>query len=470
MEEILAVSEKYSNYTLIVPENVQKGRTIDAYQKVALSYILSPYFLWVVLILIMNGKNWKRLIMILLIVHWIFRSTGDLLNKTMDISPGFNAQNMYTGCAVANIFWCIGEIIGDWYPLLRTKAIVNNKKKVRIVYFTCIIYNLTKVGSIIFYFLEMPILLYSSDPNVWNEYNLRWWSIVASMQSASFLYDLSVIICLKQNLFNQLKYYRSSIKNTFVERFKRISEFRILISMAVTVIFLPVILIFIFFLFRSFKIKEYTVLDTDAIENIRRIIANINYTLSYIDQILLKCYVDHRNKTEYKTNFNSGSSSKTKTSDNKTYRELQNPTYTFNKVLFKTSSNFDSFPRGSSLENVSRSNSNTYFDDLSRMNSVSENIYRSNSNTNKEPVSRMINTNDYEKPSMMNNNNRPINDKKITEFNNNFIDNELLLPINTNTDVFREYDNEYQNDSIIYPKIHSNRHPSDFKIYDYYLY
>ncbi|OUM70537.1 hypothetical protein PIROE2DRAFT_1422 [Piromyces sp. E2] len=445
MERSIELSEKYGDFSVVVPDDIQRGRTTDAWQRVFNSYIKSPFFLWVVLILLMNRKNWKRPIMLLLIVHWLFRSTGDMLNKSMDISPGFTPKNMYVGAAIANVFWCVGEIIGDWYPLLRTKAIVNNKNKVRVVFVTCGIYNFTKIVEIAFYFIEVPLLLYSKDPNVYTEYNLRWWTVVAAIQTASFMYDLSVILCLKHNLFNQLKYYKSSVKNTFVERFKRISEFRILLSMSVTLMFLPLILVFIFFIFRSIKNNDSTPLATDNIELMRRAIIDINFNLIYIDQILLRCYVD--NDKARKT---MNSSSNTKISENKTYRELSS----FNNNYTATMSTTNT------MNDLSKSNSNTYVSNLSKDNS---------SNSYFESLSKMNNNNYNEASSGMNHNIinieslPPTHTNKYNNYYKPIINNKT---INANYEPF-SYNSNNQNDKTVYARNHG-RNPSDIKMYDYY--
>ncbi|OUM70539.1 hypothetical protein PIROE2DRAFT_1424 [Piromyces sp. E2] len=425
MEEILRVSERNSNYTLIVPENVQKGRIRDAYQKVILSYFQSPFFLWVVFIVFMNKKNWKRPIMMLLIIHWLFRSTGDLLNKVMDISPGFSVTKMYIGTAFANVFWSLGEIIGDWYPLLRTKAIVNNKKKIKIVFITCGIYNITKICSIGFYFVEIPILLNSKNPNTWNEYNLRWWSVVAAIQ--------------------------------------------------------------------SFKNKESITLNTNGIENIRRIIININFTLSYIDQILLRFYVDHRNKSGKRINFNS--SSKSIILNNKYYKELQNPNFpsSNNQTLFNLTSNIKShsLSRINSTENILKSdnnNNNTYFHSLSRINNndkisdLNNNSYiesRSgeSSNTYFEAlikINKENNINNYEiVPEMirsnMNNVDELIHNNMNTDklIHNSINKDELSSVYNTESSI--ETINNNQNNTIVYSS-HHRGHSSDVNIFDYYNY
>ncbi|ORX47647.1 hypothetical protein BCR36DRAFT_355730 [Piromyces finnis] len=279
---------------------------INSYQLMPVSYIKSLFFAWTFLVIIMNRNNWKRPVLILLIVHWIFRSTGDCLNQFMYLlikDPTFkinklNEKAYMIGTALANVFWSTGEIIGDWYPLVRTKAIINNKKKIRFIYVTCLLYNMTKVCSILFYFIAIPRQVNLPDPADDKLYTLQWWIIVALIQIASFIYDLSIIICLKQNLFSQLNFFKER-NNSFIERFKRISEFRIFISMFVTILYLPIlitiIIVYVNLLYSNEKIGINEI-DYFSVDQIRRALIDVNFVLMYIDQVLLICYVGRRSK------------------------------------------------------------------------------------------------------------------------------------------------------------------------------
>jgi len=300
------------------------------YQEILFSYIKSPYFLFVIVNFIMNKRSWRKPILMLLTVHWIFRSTGDLLNKTMYLSNNYypitkeSAHIWYRGTAIANIFWSGGEIIGDWYPLLRTRAIINNRRKIRVVFLTCFLYNMAKVCSVTHYFIEIPRQI--ENPNM-TEYSVRWYYVVAAIQVTSFIYDLSVIVCLRQNLFDQLKFYKSE-KNTFIERFKKISELRIIISMISSLCFLPIILTLIYFYFKTKTFDVY--INT---ENIRRRLIEINFNMIYIDQILLLSYVGRkptiRKKQKQKKHFKK----------NKKQALLSYPSFSHSELLSSKDSN-----------------------------------------------------------------------------------------------------------------------------------
>jgi len=300
----------------------------DVLQQMFMAYIESPFFFWVVLVLLMNSKNWKRPIMLILILHWFLRSTGDLINyymniETIDMFP----NRVYVGIGWATVFWMAGEMIGDWYLYVRTKALINDKGKLRFSLYTCIVYNFIKVFSIYNFFYEHNrdvkamqemIKMIQEHPELAatagqqqqqnTTYGLRWWYIVAGIQTASFLYDLSVIICLRKNLFKRLQDSTFG-KGSFVDKFIRVSEYRIILSMIATVIFLPILLVYIVFLIVYSKQNQ---MNDETMDSVRQAVLNINFTLMYIDQILLKCYV---NREKSKT-YNNLSSSKNKSSSN----------------------------------------------------------------------------------------------------------------------------------------------------------
>ncbi|ORX47641.1 hypothetical protein BCR36DRAFT_295243 [Piromyces finnis] len=297
-------------YLLILSEhsNGQKLK-VDGYQYVINSYICNSYFPWVCLIILLNFINWKRPIILILILHWFFRSTGDLLRNTMELRPmddnmywPYSQKNWYISNAVAHIFWLLGEIIGDWYPLIRTKAVTLNKEKLKFVYTTCILHNLVKVIGMYCYFMKFPIDLRHMDENGnllhgITQYSIAWWSTVSLMQISSLLYDLSVISALKTCLFNKIEEYKTFIKNTFLDKFKQISEFRIFFSMIFSIAFLPFVITFVIYLLSEFKKNntlQYASSDT-SIEQLRQVVLNFNYTLMYIDQALLLYFIRKTN-------------------------------------------------------------------------------------------------------------------------------------------------------------------------------
>ncbi|ORX76182.1 hypothetical protein BCR32DRAFT_271423 [Anaeromyces robustus] len=217
----------------------------------------------------------------------------------------YTKSNWYGLLATSNVFYLLGEMLGDWYPLLRTKAVTTNSKKIRIVTFMCILYNIVKLYGIICYYLDYPINLTQYDEknveiNGTIKFKIRWWGMVATLQIVSFMYDLSVIYALKTDLFNKLAECNNYCQNNFINKFKQISELRIIISMTASLLFLPFIIIFVISLF-----KEYTIGKNPAktnievqIEQLRQTVLSVNYTFMYIDQIFLRCYVEQKDKED----------------------------------------------------------------------------------------------------------------------------------------------------------------------------
>jgi len=290
-------------------------RICDAFQTTLTVYINNLYFPWVFIVLILNRKNIKRPVILILILYWFFQSTGNLLQSYLNFTDikqwqnwGFEWPytifNWYVVNAVAHIFWESGEIIADWYPLLRTKALVQKKSKLRPIYIICIIYNIAKAAHAAVNFKYTPSI-YKKDGNGTNKemltYRTVWWIMVIVLQSISLLYDIFVIIALKSSLFNKFKGLKYKTNN-FLEKFKHISEFRIFISIIISLIFFPFVIVQIYYYFIWFlhPEKDMTVIK-DYVEFIRLIVLRFTYTFMYIDQILLRFYVK-QNKSNYHPN------------------------------------------------------------------------------------------------------------------------------------------------------------------------
>jgi len=334
---------------------------IDSIQKAILPFITSPFFPWVCLIFLLNSKNWKRPAVFILIGHWFCRAVGDVLRNTMDLRSEtaanaywpYTKTNWYVSNGLAHFFWLLGEMMGDWYPLLRTKAVTNNDKKVKIVYITCICFNLTKVFGIYTYFMDMPIDLRITDENGNHvkdviRFNIYWWSSIGMMQITSCIYDLSVIFSLKTCLFNKLNEYKNTNKNTFLEKFKQISELRIILSMIISIIFLPFLTFFIVSLIRQYhksKVNSYSTVDT-GIEQLRQVVLSFNFTLMYIDQVLLKSIVNKkkyviRSKVSYTSSTLNKMSSIMNSLNSSNYYNSNNDIFNSTSVTQSESNNYD---------------------------------------------------------------------------------------------------------------------------------
>jgi len=347
--------------------------------------IKSVYFPWVLVILVLNRNNWKKPVVIILVGYWLLRSIGFMLRDTMNLRKGqrdtvwpYSTKNWYISNALAHVFWLSGEIMGDWYPLLRTKAITNNSRKMKSVYITCIIYNLVKVFGMATHFLSNPIDLRAKSvtingniethiPKDIQKYNIAWWSTVAMINVTSIIYDFSVIYCMRKSLFDRLKEYKTMKENTFMDKFKQISEFRIVISMAASVIFLffvvPFVIAVVMESFQSIK-TPYTVSEyrKEDIEALRQVVLCINYNLMYIDQILLRRFIE-KNKPDTDDDIKKSgiSNSSSKSNPYKKLNANNDPYDTFSpssSTLFK--SNISSVPN--SNVGISYAGSSTFND------------------------------------------------------------------------------------------------------------
>ncbi|OUM67893.1 hypothetical protein PIROE2DRAFT_58482 [Piromyces sp. E2] len=394
---------------------------IENIEKLFIPFITSSFFPWVCIILLLNRKNWKRPIILILIMHWFMRSMGDFFRNSMSFReyqpnmawPG-SMNNWYISQGIAHTFWLSGEIIGDWYPLIRTKAVTNDKKKIKIILGCCIAYNLAKIfGMFTFYISDVDLRLEvdGKPNNGLAKQELNWWIAVGLMQITSFLYDGSVIYALKTNLFNKLKQYSDYSKTTFMDKFKSISELRIFCSMIISLIFFPFLIYFIIILIVSYyegdnsdEAKVYT-----QIEHFRQVVLSFNFTMMYIDQILLRSISEKKNQGNSHSNSknNLASSTSILPESYNNYRKLNNQnayqdnlkSSSYNNIqnsnFIKYSNSQNSLTITSPYSTISKRPTNDNYNSNSHLLSYSTNNFFNNN----------INDNDYSHNNNNNNNN-----------------------------------------------------------------
>jgi len=318
-----------------------KFNKVDGFQQIFDAYIKNSYFLWTVLVLLLNAKNWKKPVVSVLVIHWFLRSSGDLIRNVIlvrEVEPNtvfpFDKTNWIISNSVAHVLWLAGEIVGDWYPLLRTKAVTNDEKSMRKVYATCILYNIVKVYGMWCFFKDLNKLDFSYQasrkPGAVSviENNMDWWIDIMFILITSCLYDIAVILTLKSNLFNKLK-KRHNKNSLFLEKFKEISELRIMISMLASIIFLPFVIVFIFYIeYNYIKYKDIKMQSDSEIEHLREVVINFNYSLMYIDQILLRIIA----KKSKNSSSNNSSSYGNSSSSNSTNAKFINVNYKKNNL------------------------------------------------------------------------------------------------------------------------------------------
>eukprot|EP00833_Pecoramyces_ruminatium_P014680 jgi/Orpsp1_1/1188712/evm.model.d7180000066661.1 len=276
------------------------------------------FFYWTLLVFIIHKFNFKKPIMKLILYHFILRTLGDMFDKIGSIydnyySTGihYEKEEPYYDCKnntmhplkwlltrqIAVFLWYSGEIIGDWYPLLRTRAVVKNSKLIYLVYITCFIFNASKISLIILYISNNAGSLYNNEGayddkksvNFYAHYYIIQFTVICT----SIIYDFSVYFVLKRCIFKKNNYSFG-----FLKKFKYLSEFRILISSLISIVFLPIISVTIILKFYYLR-KNLNALDF-SFEETRKLISNVQYYLIFIDQFLLFCFKDEAsNSTSY---------------------------------------------------------------------------------------------------------------------------------------------------------------------------
>ncbi|KAG4085958.1 hypothetical protein H8356DRAFT_1434882 [Neocallimastix lanati (nom. inval.)] len=312
----------YINYLNSLDNEKELNNKIDVIRTIIYAFnkpLQFTFFYWTLLLFILHKFNFKKPLMKIILVHFILRSIGDILNKLGDLMPNYYAttktvtstnETIY-GCQfnspspemhplkwvltrqIGCIFWCTGEIVADWYPLLRTKAVCDDKKSIRTIYVTCGIFNFFKILLIIYHFTLSPSKLYTDegvyDKKAIDMFYFKYWVIQLSIIYASAIYDASVYFVLKR-YFDKMNNYSEF---GFIAKFKAISEYRILISAVVCAIFLPIISLTILMKFYYYIRYDYHNLEF-SFDEIRQTINNVQYFMIFIDQILL---INSRNET-----------------------------------------------------------------------------------------------------------------------------------------------------------------------------
>eukprot|EP00833_Pecoramyces_ruminatium_P004375 jgi/Orpsp1_1/1178407/evm.model.c7180000065153.1 len=266
----------------------------------------SQFFYWTLLLLILHKFNFRKPVMKVILAHYVLRVIGDILEQlgvglmkhyfsvdksggcvTGDVSAEYHPLRWFLTRLIGNFFWYGGEIAGDWYPLLRTRAVAREQRSIWFVYVTCALFNISKVVVIGIHFLQLPTRLYKPE-GVFDEdakdhfYNI-YWACQSAVLFCSFFYDLTVYLVLKRQIFN-----KSKAEFGFLKKFRSISEYRMAISAFIGIIGLPVVIVTLIvkFYFIGVDNERYSQLNF-SFEDIRLLISNVQYYMIFIDQILL---------------------------------------------------------------------------------------------------------------------------------------------------------------------------------------
>jgi len=213
-------------------------------------------------------------------------------------SPEMHPLRWFLTRQIGCMFWCIGEMVADWYPLIRTKAVAKEQKSIWIVYVSCGLFNISKLSLIILHWTLSPTELYDKN-GVYQKkkvdlFYFNYWIIHLIIIYSSFIYDFSVYYVVKKSL----SYVKTS-EISFLKKFKSFSQFRILVTAGVCAVFLPIISVTIIIKFYFYKKYQYHNLEF-SFDEIRQSINNVQYFMIFIDQILL--IHSNEEETQYSVN------------------------------------------------------------------------------------------------------------------------------------------------------------------------
>ncbi|OUM69226.1 hypothetical protein PIROE2DRAFT_2932 [Piromyces sp. E2] len=281
-------------------------KNIDIFQKSIVNYITSDFFTFLCVYLVVNNKSWKRPVSICLITHWFLKSLGGSLESLTYRIP-HDPNNYYPYSSInwflysfSESLYTIGSIIGDWYLLMRTKTLVNKRGSVMIIYITYFLQITIKLVIIASHFIFIPIDLRQKNENgdtVWDYINIMMLKtlLIAISFVTTFIYGLFVIIVLKKNLLHN---NYNIVKNSIINKVKKYSEYRIYISMIVTMVLIP--LYFMQNYTFGVYIKDKNIPNFDMLYNFIR---HFNCYIMYIDQILNMYY--YNKEENYRNTLNS---------------------------------------------------------------------------------------------------------------------------------------------------------------------
>jgi hypothetical protein len=258
----------------------------------------SQFFYWTLLLLILHHFNFKKSIIKIIISHYILRTIGDMLDSYASRYTDYyhkvngicvkepvtkvehHPLRWFISRQLAGIFWYSGEIVADWYPLLRTKAIADNQKDVWYIYLTCFIFNLSKITMIFYHFTVDKMEIREKEDYFYSIF----WAIYLVSLCCSLLYDSSVYIAMRRAILKDT----ANINFGFLKKFRNISEYRILVSAIIGLIGIPIM--------GTSAILRLKYSDYDwSFEDLRIFFVNTSYYMMFIDQLMLYSITNEEN-------------------------------------------------------------------------------------------------------------------------------------------------------------------------------
>jgi len=265
------------------------------------------YFYWTLLIFVMNKFNFKKIVMKFLLFHLLLRCTADILDQIANVYKYyFSYQETYNNdtqnfiCINESMHpmkWLIskqiamfcfysGEIVADWYPLIRIRDFVK-RKTMRSIYITCGLFNLSKLLMVVLHWSLSPTIIYNKITGAYNQeimdkFNIKYWNVQLIIVCCTLLYQLSIFWVLRRKVI-YVNPYPSNYG--FIKKIKSVSEYRIYFASILTLVLLPFILV-------TFSLKLYFYYSKGVdlelhFETFRKSIVNFSYFMIFIDQVFL---------------------------------------------------------------------------------------------------------------------------------------------------------------------------------------
>ncbi|ORY09716.1 hypothetical protein LY90DRAFT_678087 [Neocallimastix californiae] len=230
----------------------------------------------------LTAPNWLTPSVLIAMIHWLFCSLSAFFSNFIFFYEDYEERNQSKGNwlvseVISTCFYYSAQIIGDWYPML---LLVNQDKICRYIKLTCINVNISKLMYMGLYIFT-PFTTRSTITNTEtsNFYEIRHY-ILIFISLSTILYHATIFYYIRTRFC--IKYKEIMKSQNFLTKFRRISQYRIMISSGYILCSTPFIIFYIFIIL--FDRRK----DVNSGEYIRKTFFNVPYYIIYIDQILLK--------------------------------------------------------------------------------------------------------------------------------------------------------------------------------------
>ncbi|OUM57869.1 hypothetical protein PIROE2DRAFT_64759 [Piromyces sp. E2] len=395
----------YASYLAGISKEQDVGNTIDVVRTIIYACakpLQSQFFYWTLLLLILHKFNFKKPVMKIILAHYVLRAIGDILDQLSGLMSHYYTSDGNGNCKngvdaaeqhplrwlltrqIGCIFWYLGEICGDWYPLLRTRAVARDQRSMIWVYVTCGLFNLSKIVLLFIQFIFLPAsklykqdktggYVYDNDKK--NEYYNIYWGNIGVIILCSLMYDVTVFFVLKKQIFS-----RTKNEFGFLKKFRTISEYRIIVSVLICCFLLPVVLVTIamkYYYYYSNGMKELNF----SFEDIRTLIVNVQYFMIFIDQIMLFRSKDDSSMGETTSMTNTGGGYNSNNFSSNNSNQFIKPYNIDSKLYYSNLNTLNNNIQNSAQSNLMQYNYSTNANNNNNMNYGRNNSYSTRNNT-----------------------------------------------------------------------------------------